>query len=69
MGSAHEPKFIQLAMDVVDVAFMRMEPGCRELPGEFLLILARVVFDGYEIFPDPASGKTKRGPRAGSEVD
>jgi len=43
---------MQLAMDMVDIAYMRLEPGCRDLPGEFLLILARVVFDGYELFPD-----------------
>lgn len=42
---------IQLAMDMVDIAFMRMEPGCRELPGEFLLILARLLYDHYELFP------------------
>ena len=43
--------FIQLAMDTVDIAYMRLEPGCRELPGEFLLILSRIVIDGYELFP------------------
>lgn len=54
---------IQLAMDMVDIAFMRMEPGCRDLPGEFLLILARLVYDHYELFP------RKEASRGGSEAD
>jgi hypothetical protein len=54
---------MQLAMDIVDIAFMRLEPGCRELSGQFLLILARVVFDNYELFP------AKEAKRAGPEVD
>jgi hypothetical protein len=59
---------MQLAMDIVDVAYMRTEPGCRELPGEFLLILARIVFDNYELFPPPP--KKKRGRSgAGSQLD
>ena len=59
-----KPRFpVWLAIDMVDIAYMRLEPGCRELRGEFLLILSRLVKDNYELFP------AKRGRRAGSTLD
>ena len=54
-----ERSLMEMMMDSVNVAYMRLEPGCRELPGEFLLIMGHIVFDNYELFP-PVAKKKKR---------
>jgi hypothetical protein len=54
----------QLFLDIVDIATLRALPGGREAPAELLLMLARVSFDGYELFP----GK-QQADYAGSKLD
>jgi hypothetical protein len=44
--------FIRLAMDIVDVLYMRREPGCANLSGEFLLMMSHLSFDNYEFLPE-----------------
>jgi hypothetical protein len=40
-------------MAIVEIAELRATPGGRELSAEMVLILALVVYDGYELFPGP----------------
>jgi hypothetical protein len=44
---------IQLFKDIVDIALLRATPGGQDISSETLLILARVTFEDYELFPGP----------------
>jgi hypothetical protein len=58
--SAYPDGLLQLFKDVVGIAELRSLPGGQNLSGEMLLMLARVVFEDYKLFPNNVEHKVER---------
>jgi hypothetical protein len=52
-------------MAACDIAFLRATAGGRELSPEMLMLLALVVYDGYELFPGPPAPAARLGAELG----